>query len=77
MNSAVTISGVLEANYLRTSTVATETLVWAKCGAIGPLFNANSQVVVGCKEKGDNAVATVDVQDTKFEIKYFVQWKKC
>jgi hypothetical protein len=73
----VTISGTLEANYLRTTEVATETRVWAKCGAAGPLFNANSQVVVGCTKDGDSALATVDVQDTKFEIKYHVQWKRC
>lgn len=77
MNSAVTISGGLDANYIRTTQVATETLVWAKCGGVGPTFNANSQVIVACSDKKESALATVDSQITKFEIKYYVQWKKC
>lgn len=77
MTSAVSISGALDANYLRTTSVATETLVWAKCGAKGPTFVTNSQVSVKCKDKKDSAVSGVDSQVTKFQIKYYVSWKRC
>ncbi|KAE9963282.1 hypothetical protein BLS_009441 [Venturia inaequalis] len=71
MTSAISVTGALDANYLRTSRVATETLIWAKCGAKGPTFVTNSQVSVKCKDKKESAVAGVDSQVTKFQIKYF------
>jgi hypothetical protein len=68
LTESVTLPGTRFENYDATATVGTQTLVWAKCGAVGPLFNANSQVIVGCTNKTESALATVDVQDTKFTI---------
>ena len=54
-----------------------DTLVWSRCGAKdreGPLFNVNSDARIDCK---DAAVLGVDTQDTKFEMKLLLQWKRC
>jgi hypothetical protein len=38
------------------------------------MFNVNSQASVSCKK---DALLGVDTQDTKFEMKMLLQWKKC
>jgi len=61
-------------NYMRTTSVATESLVWATCGVTGPLFNIDSQAVVTCNK---DAYLGVDTLDTKFVMKFHLSWKKC
>ncbi|PVI03212.1 hypothetical protein DM02DRAFT_652828 [Periconia macrospinosa] len=63
-----------EENYFKTTSVATESLVWATCGVTGPLFNINSDAAVDCKE---NAILGVDTLDTNFIMKFHLSWKKC
>lgn len=56
---------------------AVDTLIWSKCGVKGkegPLFNVNSEAKIDCK---DAAYLGVDTQDTRFEMKLLLQWKKC
>jgi len=60
-----------------TEEASVSALVWSRCGVKGkegPLFNVNSDARVDCKE---NAVLGVDTQDTKFQLKLHLQWKKC
>jgi len=70
-----TFKGPLAENYKHSAEV--DTLVWSKCGKKdkeGPMFNVNSQASVSCKK---DALLGVDTQDTKFEMKMLLQWKKC
>lgn len=73
-SAMVDLKGAIDNNYRLTAKVPTESLVWSKCGVTGPLFNVNSQAVINCKE---DAFIGVDTQDTKFEMKLHLQWKKC
>ncbi|QDS67691.1 hypothetical protein FKW77_005370 [Venturia effusa] len=77
VTGTATIRGKFHDNYIRTAAVATGTTVHAKCGAKGPTFVSNSQVYVKCTDKKESAMASVDSQVAKFEIKYNVHWKKC
>ncbi|KAH7130518.1 hypothetical protein B0J11DRAFT_253963 [Dendryphion nanum] len=70
----VSFSGPVDNNYRLTSTVPHDALVWSKCGVTGPLFNVNSQAIITCTK---DAFLGVDTQDTKFEMKLHLQWKKC
>jgi hypothetical protein len=67
---------VQDRDYTVTTNVATQSLVWAKCGVTGPLFNINSFAQVECNPKKE-AYLGVDTQDTKFNMKLHIQWKKC
>lgn len=70
-----TFKGPFDENYK--NTVDVNTLVWSKCGKKGkegPLFNVNSQASVTCTK---DAQLGVDTQDTRFEMKLLLQWKKC
>ncbi|KAF2429852.1 hypothetical protein EJ08DRAFT_261953 [Tothia fuscella] len=64
-------------NHRQTVEVGTESLVWARCGAIGPIFNINSQAMVQKCKKPDEGTLTVDSQDTKFEVILQLQWRRC
>jgi hypothetical protein len=70
----VPFKGPYDKNYNIRTQVGQVALVWAKCGARGPLFNVNSQAVLTCDKK---ALLGVDTLDTKFEMKLRLQWKKC
>jgi hypothetical protein len=70
----VPFKGPYDDTYNIRTDVGQAALVWAKCGAKGPLFNVNSQAVLTCDKK---ALLGVDTQDTKFELKLHLQWKKC
>ncbi|CAG5174594.1 uncharacterized protein ALTATR162_LOCUS7819 [Alternaria atra] len=73
-SAMVPFKGPYDDNYNVHTEVGQAALVWAKCGAKGPLFNVNSQAVLTCDKK---AMFSVDTQDTKFEMKLHLQWKKC
>jgi hypothetical protein len=68
---------VQDKDFLVTTDVAVASLVWSKCGVTGgPLFNINSVVQLQCK-KDQDAYLELDTQDTKFNMKFHIQWKKC
>jgi len=69
------IRGYFKGRYTKEAAVGA--LVWSRCGVKGkegPLFNVNTAASIDCKQ---DALLTVDTQDTKFELKLLLQWKKC
>jgi hypothetical protein len=66
---------VQDKDFLVTTDVGVAALVWSKCGVTGgPLFNINSVAQLECKK---DAYLQLDTQDTKFNMKFHIQWKKC
>jgi len=74
---SVKFNGPVDKRFVEDTAVSA--LVWSKCGVKGkegPLFNVNTDVSVDCKDS-DGATIGVDTQDTKFELKLLLQWKRC
>jgi hypothetical protein len=67
--------GPIDRDY--TEETAASALIWSQCGANGkdgPAFNINTEGKIDCK---DEATLSVDTQDTSFNMKFHLQWKRC
>jgi hypothetical protein len=51
--------------------------VWAQCGSkgkSGPPFNINTYGNIDCNKK---ATLFVESQDTKFDLQFYLKWRRC
>lgn len=71
-----TFFGPASQDYLLTSHLAAENLVWTPCGADTNL-RVNTSMLVSSNSRRDDAMATVDSADISAGLVYHLQWRRC
>lgn len=68
--------GPVNSDYSLTNDVATESLIWAPCGASVNL-RVNTSLMVNTNTSFQQAMSTVDSADIKSGLIYHLQWRRC
>jgi hypothetical protein len=64
-----------DGTYVKETAVSAE--VWAQCNSKGKSvapFNVNTYAKIDCNKK---ATLFVDRQDTSFDLKFYLKWRRC
>lgn len=69
---SVDFEGGIDESYKKSNEV--QAVVWSTCNVKGPLFNTNLAANIKCDK---DAILGVDTTDTRFEMKWHLQWKRC
>ncbi|MBF0316409.1 MAG: DUF4360 domain-containing protein [Oligoflexia bacterium] len=75
-NQMKIFSGPFDQDYLLSSDIVAEAVIWSGCGETVNL-RVNSSMLVKSNPIFEDALATVDTIDVKAGIIYHIQWKTC
>lgn len=71
-----TFLGPLDKDYLLSSELGVESLVWSKCGADANL-RINTGLVSKSNRAGDDVLASLDSVDVTAALEFQIKWKRC